>query len=203
MDIKLPQKVINAISSTTWYHATTLESYHNIKEKNVIVDYNSGSELDFGYGFYLTTTAKLAENYISRLYKWQKNPDVSLVIMEYEATPLLWFQDSQYKCKIFPSFNDEFADFVFYNRTQNIYGNNQHEYDIIYGVMSDSTPTALILRYEAGEITKDDVISGLKKGNSMKQLSLHNQELCDLLVLKRAYIYDPETDVRKELENNE
>lgn len=203
MKIELPQKIIKAISSTMWYHATTLESYHNIKKNGIIVNYNSGSELDFGYGFYLTTTAELAESYISRLYKWREGFDDPLVIMEYEAVPLEWFQGSQYNGKVFPAFNDEFAEFVFYNRTENADGNHQHPYDVIYGVMSDSTPTALILQYEAGEITKDEVIKGLKKDNRMKQLSLHNQRLCDMIVLKRAYIYDPETNNRKELEKNE
>lgn len=201
--MELPNKVIKALSSKKWYHATTLEGYNSIKERGVIVDYNCGTPLDFGYGFYLTTTAEFAESYISRVFKWNKGFDDSLVIMEYEANPLDWFQGSEYRTKIFPAFDDDFAEFVFYNRTENIYGENQHSYDSIYGVMSDSSPITLIALYNAGEITKENVIDGLKKNNRMKQISLHSQELCDIIKLMGAYVYDPETGDRKELEKHD
>lgn len=174
----------------------------NLRKNGIIADYNRGSELDFGYGFYLTTTAELAERYISRLWGWQADraPLQELVIMEYDMTPLVWFEDPQYNAIAFPAFDDVFAEFVFFNRTENANGSQQHNYDVIYGVMSDSVPTALLLQYRAGEITKEDVLAGLKKSNSMKQISLHSQQLCDIITLRRAYTYDPATDCRKELD---
>ena len=37
----------------------------------------------------------------------------------------------------------------------------------------------------------------------MKQLSLHNQNLCDIIILKEAYTIDTITNERKELNINE
>ena len=37
----------------------------------------------------------------------------------------------------------------------------------------------------------------------MKQISLHNQNLCDIIKLKEAYIIDVETNERKELNIND
>lgn len=86
------------------------------------------------------------------------------------------------------------------NRLECKTNEQRHNYDVIYGVMSDSVPTQLLLRYRAGEIDKEDVLTGLKKGNSMKQLSIHNQALCDSIILSRAYEFNPKTQERKELD---
>ena len=37
----------------------------------------------------------------------------------------------------------------------------------------------------------------------MKQISLHNQKLCDIIKLKEAYTIDTNTNERKELDINE
>lgn len=79
-------------------------------------------------------------------------------------------------------------------------GKSQHNFDIIYGVMSDSVPTKLLIDYQMGVITKEMVLDGIKKPNSMKQLSLHNQELCDIIKPSRVYCYDMDTQCRKELD---
>lgn len=203
-NLELTTKVRNALSSTQWFHATTKSNFVNIVDKGVVFDYNRCSELDFGYGFYLTTTAKLAESYISKLLSWAGNDDNDPpVIMEFEMNPLDWFVSGEYNVAIFPAFDDTFAEFVFNNRMNSSTGKQLHDYDVIYGVMSDSVPTKLLLQYRAGEISREDVIEGLKKGNSMKQISLHNQHLCDIIKLKRVYQYNIETGERKELDIHE
>ena len=120
--------------------------------------------------------------------------------MEYTFQPLAWFESLSYKTTTFEKFDDEFAEFVFKNRLESKSNEQRHNYDVIYGVMSDSLPTQLLLEYRAGEISKEDVLNGLKKGNSMKQLSIHNQALCDTILLTGAYEFDPKTQVRKELD---
>jgi hypothetical protein len=204
--LELSTKVANKLSSTRWFHATTKSNYENILKKGVVVDYNRCSELDFGYGFYLTTDGKSAESYISRLLCISNEANLTTdpaVIMEYELFPLEWFDSDDYNTAIFPKFDDKFAEFVFLNRFNCSSGIQQHNYDVIYGVMSDSSPTALLLQYRADEISQEDVINGLKKGTSMKQISLHRQDLCDAITLKRAYVYDIITNERKELDIHE
>lgn len=199
--LELPAKVKKVLSSTQWFHATTQSSLQNILEHGIIVDHNRGGELDFGYGFYLTTTAELAESYISRLFAWQgESVTDPLVIMEYGMCPLEWFNDDSIRSAIFPAFDDNFAEFVFANRINSGTEKQQHPYDVVYGVMSDSAPTKLLTEYRAGVCSYDDVIRGLKKSNRMKQISLHNQKLCDTIQLRRAYQYDHNTMERKELD---
>jgi hypothetical protein len=109
------------------------------------------------------------------------------VIIEFSFCPLQWYNENKYKFKFLSSYDDDFANFVFYNRVDNVDGNHQHDYDIIFGVMSDSVPTVLIQKYKQNDISKDEVIDALKKSTSVKQLSLHNQEICDIIKLTRAY----------------
>ena len=202
--MELSDKIRHILSADRWYHATTRSSFENIVSKGVIADYNKSTELDFGYGFYLTTSEKLAESYISKLYSWRGNADSDCpVIMEYGFSPLGWFIGDKYNTAIYPEFDDSFAEFVFENRMNCTSGRQMHNYDVIYGVMSDSVPTKLLLQFRAGEISREDVIRGLKKGNSMKQISLHSQDLCDIIRLERAYQYSPDTKERKELDIHE
>lgn len=66
--------------------------------------------------------------------------------------------------------------------------------------MSDSVPAQLLPKYKADEIDKDDVIEGLKKSNSMKQLSIHNQEICNDISLSKLYLFNTLTRERKEID---
>lgn len=67
-------------------------------------------------------------------------------------------------------------------------GENQHPHDIIFGVMSDSNPIMDIQRYKNGEISKEEVIHTFLKDTSNKQLSIHNQKICDIIKPSKAYI---------------
>ena len=131
-----------------------------------------------------------------------KDDDFPL-ILGFEFTPLEWFEGAEYNTKIFEKYDDEFAIFVFENRTENAFGSRQHNYDVIYGVMRDSIPTQAISEYKMGIKTKEEVLDSLKKATSMKQISLHNQKLCDIIKLKEAYIIDKTTNERKELNIND
>lgn len=160
--MELSNKLIKILSSNKWYHATTLSNYKNIRINGIIADYNRGTELDFGFGFYLTTTEKLAENYISRI-PTMKEEDDKKVIMEYIFKPIDWFESDLYNTAIFDKFDDDFASFVFKNRTESKTNIQRHNYDVVYGVMSDSAPTMLLVKYRANEIDKNAVMDGLKK----------------------------------------
>ncbi len=124
--------------------------------------------------------------------------DVAM-ILEFELNPLPWFEEDISNTRILNRYDDDFAIFVFENRTENMAGSNQHDYDVLYGVMSDSVPTLEIQHYKTGIKNREEVIASLKKQTSMKQLSLHNQDICDKIKLKEAYILDKATRERKEL----
>lgn len=60
-------KELNRLNRSKWYHGTTIEGARNIQKIGVLANYNLGTELDFGMGFYLTDTYERAENYISKI----------------------------------------------------------------------------------------------------------------------------------------
>ena len=196
----MKDKTIKCLQYNRWYHATSTSGFQNICANGVISQHNIGHELDFGYGFYLCPTSEAAENYISRLRDMY--PDEELIIIEFEFCPFDWFQGSDFNTITFEKYDDEFAEFIFYNRTENVWGENQHPYDCIFGVMSDSLPTKIVQDYKAGVLTRESAIKDLKKSTSVKQISLHNQTLCDTLTITRAYAYDSICVQRKELDIN-
>lgn len=196
-------KIRKALSQNIWYHGTVFSNWHSFCQNGVLADINKDTSdaLDFGYGFYLAPSRERAEHYILSMMENSGfyNPHDIPMILGFEFTPLEWFESEEHRTKIFGKYNDEFAIFVFENRTYNIFGTKQHDYDVIYGVMSDSVPTQAILEYKIGLKTKEDVLECLKKPTSMKQISLHNQNLCDIIKLREAYTIDKITQERKEL----
>lgn len=189
-----------------WFHGTTLAGWKEICEKGILSNHNIGHELDFGYGFYLAPKREQAERFINNIIRvTQGNREIEseistifsikenyedqiAVVIEFSFCPIDWVED--YKYMIFGSYDDDFANFVFYNRTLNADGSNQHDFDFICGVMSDSNPIVDILRYKSGEIGETEVIESFKKPTSAKQISIHNQRLCDKLKPNRAYIIE-------------
>jgi hypothetical protein len=201
----MTEKIKEYLNNTLWYHATLLEHFINIHNNGIKVDINkdTSNNTDFGYGFYLTNDHKRAEWFISNLLKYEVVEGVP-VVLEFNFSPLQWFTLEEYSTKIFPKHNEEFGKFVFENRLNNIDGAFQHRYDLIFGVMSDGYPTGLMIDYELGLITKEAAVKALTKPYSMKQLSLHNQELCDIVKISRAYSFDiSNTENRKELNLND
>ena len=201
--MELTGKVRKALSNNMWYHGTTYNHWESFCEKSVIANINTNKahELDFGYGFYLAPSAERAESFIRGMVENSGfySDDEHLMILGFEFSPLALFESDEIKTKIFPKYDDDFANFVFDNRTENIRGRYQHHYDIIYGVMSDAVPTLAISQYRIGEKTREEVIETLKTSTSMKQMSLHTQKICDILILKEAYIINRKTNERKEL----
>ncbi|WP_077368418.1 DUF3990 domain-containing protein [Anaerosalibacter sp. Marseille-P3206] len=201
----MSNKIKKYLSNDMWYHATTLDNWNSICNRGILADYNKDTSdaLDFGYGFYLSPTKERAEKYISDLLKVGVLIDSEPIILGFEFCPLVYLQNENYNFKILNAYDNEFASFVFENRTKNVRGQNQHNFDIIFGVMSDSIPIKIITEYKMGIISKEEAIEKLKKQTSMKQLSLHSQELCDILKLKEVYVLDIKTNERKELNLND
>lgn len=97
---------------------------------------------------------------------------------------LLCSSDTIYSYRNFPNHNDDFANFVLSNRMNNAYNENPHNYDLIWGVMSDNNPSKIISDYKEHLINRETAISQLKKSNSMRQLYISNQNICNLLKIK-------------------
>lgn len=196
------QKTLNYLKRTKWYHGTTLYNWKKICSLGVQANYNIGFETDFGYGFYLTPDKEQAEYYIRNLLKYnledhitnipmKKEQDKKIpVIIEFYFYPWVLYDEKKYSFGFFDKYDDRFAKFVFNNRVYNLDGSQQHNFDIIFGVMSDNVPTILIQEYKNNEKSYNEVILALKKSTRNKQLSLHKQEICDTLKPVRVYSLD-------------
>lgn len=178
-------KEMNRLNKDLWYHGTTKEDAKSICSMGVICDYNIGSQLDFGSGFYLTDTQERASSYISRIPE-AISPEEFVerkewAVVEFAFNPceyLLANIDLPIKILNLPKHDEQFAEFVFDNRVKNVYNENPHNYDIIWGVMSDSLPIEIVAAYSRGLMSREEAVQKLKKPNSMKQLYLGTQELC-------------------------
>ena len=180
-------KVANQLNRDFWYHGTTMEDALNIQETGVIANYNLGTQLDFGTGFYLTDTEDKASSYMSRLpYVDESGEAVSRdkwAVIEFEFNPceFLLSKGGAVNFHTFPKHDEEFAKFVFFNRLNNSFNDRPHGYEIIWGVMSDSNPIEIISDYQQGLIDEQAAIEKLQKPNSMKQLYIGTQDICSML----------------------
>ena len=115
--------------------------------------------------------------------KFEKRREWAVIEFELNPFKLLFDEgnEGKYKYKNFPKHDEEFAKFAFYNRVSNVFRENHHGYDIIWGVMSDNLPDQIVYDYTEGLITYDEAMVKLQKPNSMKQLYISTQEICDML----------------------
>ena len=179
-------KVVNRLDNNLWYHGTSIESVDSIRDNGVIANFNIGSSLDFGSGFYLTDSLESANNYISRVPVVMENGELSQrqswSVIEFSFNPLETIVNNQdIEFCVFPKHDEAFAKFVLDNRCYNVYNESPHGYDIIWGVMSDNRPDKVVLSYKDGSISYEEAVEQLQKPNSMKQLFIGNQLLCNML----------------------
>ena len=183
----VPIRELNKLNHTDWYHGTTLKHAESLQTLGVQAAFNIGLSLDFGAGFYLTDTFQKAQSYIKRVHLiGNLNEATNLkCVVQYEFDPLevLFGQKNSFKWCHFPKHNHEFAKFVLMNRLRNTFNENPHHYDLIWGVMSDNFPDRIINDLKNGFITEDEALRRIQKPNSMKQLYLGSQDLCDMLKL--------------------
>ena len=175
----------------TWYHGTTLSGWKSICKLGIRADFNIGISLDFGNGFYLSNNLKNTERYVNNMMKYSNSnyPEDNIpVIIVFRFCPYEWIREKM-TYRYFPKYNMEFAEFVFENRL-NYMNKYTHGYDITAGVTTDTRPTYLMQQYFLGKIQKSYVLEEFCKSTSVKQICLHNQELCDIIYPERAYILD-------------
>lgn len=203
----LKSKTQKRLSESAWFHSTTYSEWDSICQNRIQVKHNltRSNELDFGYGFYLTDTKERAKNYILQYVQNGILLPQDLLVLEFDFCPAEY--QTQHHWKVFEKYDDEFAEFVFLNRLENVAGSKQHCYDWIYGGMTDTKPLQIMADYRMGDITKDVAISEFKKGMSFKQLSIHSQELCYSMQLKSAtrFVLNDALEIasEQELDTNE
>ena len=123
--------------------------------------------LDYGYGFYTTTSLKQAEDWVKR--KLNYNTPVGYVnIYEFDNNLI-----KSLKTLLFESPTEEWVDFVMNNRTNKDFN---HNFDIVYGPVANDKVYAAFALYEGGIIDKQSLISELKAYKLVDQYLFHTDK---------------------------
>ena len=129
--------------------------------------------LDYGYGFYTTTSYNQAKDWVKRRMdntNAQKG-FINIYELDERALDLL-------NCLIFKSPTEDWVDFVMNNRTKKSF---IHDYDIVYGPVANDKVYAAFALYEGGLIDKQTLIIELKAYKLVDQYLFHTEKALEYL----------------------
>lgn len=128
----------------------------------------SNRTLDYGGGFYTTTSFEQAESWVRRRMKEQDAMRGAVCVYEFDESAL-----SRLNCLIFNAPTEEWVDFVMANRTQKGF---VHTYDIVYGPVANDKVYAAFALYEGGVLDKQSLIKELKTYKLVDQYLFHTDD---------------------------
>ena len=142
---------------TTLYHGSLeIVAIPEIRQPN--------RTLDYGEGFYLTSSAEQAEAWVRR--KLKGDTTLGYVnVFEYDET-----MESAFETLVFEQPDEAWLDFVMANRMDLNY---RHEYDIVKGPVANDRVYASFALYEARLIDKQELISELRAYKLVNQILIH------------------------------
>ena len=130
--------------------------------------------LDYGSGFYTTTSYEQAKRWVERRMK-DKGVAVGYVNI-YELDEKLV---KNMKSLFFEKPTEEWVSFVMRNRTER---NFVHDYDVVYGPVADDSVYTQFALYEGGIISLPTLIHELKTYKLVDQYLFHTEKA--LLAIK-------------------
>lgn len=130
--------------------------------------------LDYGSGFYTTTSYEQAKRWVERRMK-DKGVAVGYVNI-YELDEKLV---KNMKSLFFEKPSEEWVSFVMRNRTER---NFIHDYDVVYGPVADDSVYTQFALYEGGIISLPTLIHELKTYKLVDQYLFHTEKA--LLAIK-------------------
>lgn len=146
-----------------------MKIYHGSTDKIEVPEIReSVRTLDYGRGFYTTTSYQQAEDWVKRRMGEKKVSLGYVCVYEFDETAL-----QELNALVFETPTDEWVDFVMKNRTQKGY---VHEYDLVYGPVANDKVYAAFALYEGGLIDKKTLILELKTYKLVDQYLFHTAE---------------------------
>ena len=124
--------------------------------------------LDYGNGFYTTTSYNQAKEWVQRKITENNTCHGFVNIFEFDESEL-----QQLNCLVFNSPTEEWLDFVMCNRTNK---NFHHNYDIVYGPVANDRVYAAFTLYESGLLNKENLIGELKTYKLVDQYLFHTEK---------------------------
>ena len=138
----------------------------------------SNRTLDYGQGFYTTTSYEQAEAWVRRRMNEKRTSRGYVCVYELDEAAL-----ESLKTLIFEQPTEEWVDFVMKNRTQRGY---VHEFDIVYGPVANDRVYAAFALYEGGLINKQALIAELKAYKLVDQCLFHTEKALQALTFIEA-----------------
>ena len=138
----------------------------------------SNRTLDYGQGFYTTTSYEQAEAWVRRRMNEKRASRGYVCVYELNEAAL-----ESLKTLIFEQPTEEWVDFVMKNRTQKGY---VHEFDIVYGPVANDRVYAAFALYEGGLINKQALIAELKAYKLVDQYLFHTEKALQALTFIEA-----------------
>ncbi len=124
--------------------------------------------LDYGAGFYATTSYKQAEDWVRRRMKENKAAKGYVNIYELDETAM-----ETYNTIAFTQADEKWVNFVMSNRMNRGF---THDYDIVYGPVANDNIYASFALYEQNIISKRMLIEELRTYRLVDQYLFHTQK---------------------------
>ena len=133
--------------------------------------------LDYGRGFYTTTSYEQAEQWVRRR---RSSGHTTGYVNLYELSEVLPVSISLLK---FDEPTEDWVDFVMQNRTQRDFN---HNYDIVYGPVANDRVYAAFALYESNLLSKEGLIHELKAYKLVDQFLFHTEKALEHLTFIEA-----------------
>ena len=124
--------------------------------------------LDYGAGFYATTSYQQAVDWVRRRMK-ESMETLGFVNEYFLDTDVL----DGLRCLYFDGPTEEWLDFVMKNRTDRHF---THNYDVVYGPVANDRVYAAFALYEGGLLNKQNLIAELRTYQLVDQYLFHTAE---------------------------
>ena len=123
--------------------------------------------LDYGSGFYTTTSFEQAESWVRRKMNEQRRGRGFVNVYEFDER-----QMEALNCLVLETPTEEWVDFVMKNRTQVGFS---HDFDIVYGPVANDRVYAAFALFEGGILSKEELIKELKAFELVDQYLFHTE----------------------------
>lgn len=133
--------------------------------------------LDYGRGFYTTTSYEQAEQWVRRRRGTQHSVGYVNV---YELADILPEEIKQLR---FDTPTEEWVDFVMHNRTERGF---EHSFDIVYGPVANDRVYAAFALYESNLLDKEGLIRELRTYELVDQFLFHTEQSLQYLTFIEA-----------------
>ncbi len=128
-----------------------------------ILESNRG--MDFGKGFYTTSSRRQAENWSKSVSRREKT--TCSYVSEYE-----YDESEDLDVLLFDGPTEEWFDFVEFNRMDDL----GHDYDVVIGPVADEGVFTILYRFEIGLISKEQAMQLLESARLDGQVLFHTDK---------------------------